>query len=58
MQHFFGAFPKNIEILNFTAIHSEGAELLHADRQTDGHMDGQTGMKKLIVAFGNSKKSA
>ena len=31
---------------------------MQTDRQTDGRMDGQTGMKKLIVAFRNSKKSA
>ena len=31
-----------------------GVELFHADRQTNGRTDIQTGMTKLVVAFRNS----
>jgi hypothetical protein len=36
-------------------IISVGAELFHADRQTDGHMDEQTVSTKLTDAFRNSE---
>ena len=32
-------FSKNIQIPNFIKIHQVGAELFHADRQTDGRYD-------------------
>jgi len=32
-------------------IRPMGAHLFHTDRQTDGRMDGQTDMTKIIVAF-------
>jgi hypothetical protein len=38
-------FEKNIKISNFMKVRPVGAELFHADRQTD--------MTKLIVAFRN-----
>ena len=38
-------FSKNTQISNFMKIHRVGAEIFHADRQTD--------MTKLIVAFQN-----
>ena len=44
---FFFKFSKNTQILNFTKIRPVGAELFHADRQTDR----QTDMTKLAVAF-------
>jgi hypothetical protein len=34
-------------------IRPVGAELFHADRQTEGRTDGQTDVMKLIVAFRN-----
>ena len=42
-------FSKNTQISNLMKIHPVGAELLH----TDGQIDGQTDMTKLIVTFGN-----
>jgi hypothetical protein len=38
---------KNTRMSNLTKIRRVGAELIHADGQTDK----QTGMKKLVVAF-------
>ena len=32
-------------------IRPMGAELIHADGQTDGRTNGQTDIKKLVVAF-------
>jgi hypothetical protein len=32
---------------------SEGAEFFHVDERTDGRMDRQTDMTKLLVAFRN-----
>ena len=46
-------FSKNIQILNFMKVHPVGAELFHEARQTDRHTDGETHVKKLIVAFRN-----
>jgi hypothetical protein len=34
-------------------IRPVGAELLHADRRTDGRTDGRSELTKLIVAFRN-----
>ena len=42
-----GRFSKNIQISNFVKIRPVGAELFHADGQTDR----RTGMTKLIDAF-------
>jgi hypothetical protein len=42
-------FRKNNQISIFMKIHLVGAELCHADRQTD--------MTKLIAAFGNFAKA-
>jgi len=38
---------------NATKICSVGTELFHADRQTDRRSEGQTNMRKLMVAFCN-----
>jgi len=46
-------FSKNNQTLNFIKIRPVGNELFHADRQTEGPTDGQTGVMKLIVAFHN-----
>jgi hypothetical protein len=47
-------FKKNIPISNSMKICPAEAELPHADGQTQNRqMDGQTDMKKLIVAFCN-----
>jgi hypothetical protein len=50
---FLGIFWKNIQISNYMKQRSVGVELFHADGQTDG----QTGMKKLTVAFHNFTKA-
>ena len=42
-------FAKNTQIPNFTEIRPVGAELYHADGQTDGQAD----TTKLIVVFSN-----
>jgi len=42
---FFDRFSENIQISDFMKIRPVGAELFHADRQTD--------MTKLIVTFRN-----
>jgi len=41
--YFLDTFSKNTHVPNFTKIRSMGADLFHADRQTD--------MTKLTVAF-------
>jgi len=41
-------------IIKFYEIHPVGAELFHADRQTDGQPDTWTDMMMLTVAFCNS----
>ena len=46
---FLNRFSKNVQISNFIKIRPVGAELIHADRRTDGRTD----MAKLIVAFRN-----
>jgi hypothetical protein len=55
--NFLDRFSKNTQLSNFTKILSVGADLFHADRQTDRHTnrwtDGETDMMKLIVAFRN-----
>jgi hypothetical protein len=50
---FFDTFFKNTKTTYLRKIRSVGAELFHADRGTDGRMDGRTDMTKLIVAFRN-----
>jgi len=47
--NFFNRFSKNTKTWNFMKIRPVGAELLQADRQTDGRTD----MTKLLVAFRN-----
>jgi hypothetical protein len=47
LQFFFDRVSKNTQIPNFMKIHPVGAELLHADRRTDGW----TYMTKLKVTF-------
>jgi len=47
---FLYRFSKNTEILHFVRISPAGAQLYHADRQTDKQM-------KLIVALSNSVKA-
>jgi len=42
-KNFLNRFSKKTRISNFTKSHPAGAELIHADRQTD--------MTKLLVAF-------
>jgi hypothetical protein len=42
---------KNTQISNFMKIRPVGAELFHADWQTDTQADGRTDMTKLTVAF-------
>ena len=44
--YFLNKFLKNTQTSNFMKIQSVGAELFHADKQTD--------MTRLIVAFHNS----
>ena len=39
---FLSIFSKSTQISNVTNIHSVGAELLHADRQTEGHDEANT----------------
>jgi len=55
-QFYRHAFEK-YQISNFTKLLLVGAELLHADRWTDGRteggMGGHTDMTKVIVAFRN-----
>jgi hypothetical protein len=40
-------FSKDAQISNFMKIRPEGAELFHADRETDGKTDNT----KIIIAF-------
>ena len=47
---FFDKFSKNPQISNFIKIRPVGAELFHADEQTDERTD----MTELTVAFRNS----
>jgi hypothetical protein len=49
----FDRFSKNTQILNSIKIRPVGAELFHADRQTNG----QTDMTKITVAFRNFSNS-
>ena len=49
--NFFDRFSRNPQILNFIKIPLGGADLFHAERQTDGQRD----ITKLIVAFRNLK---
>ena len=51
--NFLATFSKTTKILNLMKIRPLGAELFHADGQTDR----QTDMTKLIVAFRNYAKS-
>jgi hypothetical protein len=44
---------KNTQIPNFIKICPEGAELLYANRCTDGQTDRLTDITKLIAAFRN-----
>jgi hypothetical protein len=44
---------KKAQIYNFIKIRLVGAELFHADGQTDRKTDGQMDMTKLRVAFRN-----
>jgi len=46
-------FLNYAEISHFIKIRPVGAELFHADGQTDGLIEGQTDIKKLICAFRN-----
>ena len=41
--NFLGGFSTNHRISNFVKIRPVGAELLHADRRTDGRTNGRTG---------------
>ena len=55
---FLDIFSKNTPISDFMKICPVGADLLHANRQVDGRMDGwmedgQTDITKLLVAFHN-----
>jgi hypothetical protein len=47
--NFFSGFLKTIQISNFMKLRSMGAELFHADKETDGRTD----ITKLIVASHN-----
>lgn len=50
---FLDRFAKNTPISNFIEFRPVGAELFHADGQTDGQAD----PVKLIVAFSNFAKA-
>ena len=50
--NFFSTYFRKPQKSNFTKNHPVGAELIHADRRTDGRTD----MTKLIVAFRNFEK--
>ena len=47
LEYFLDRFSKNTQIPNFMKIRPVGAELIRADRWTDG----QTDMTELIFAF-------
>jgi hypothetical protein len=47
---FLDRFSKNFQVSDLMKIRSAGVELFHADRRTDGRMDGQTDMTKLKIA--------
>ena len=50
--NFLSKFSKNVQTSNFTTIRPEGAELLHAGRQTGGREDGrEADMKKQVMTF-------
>jgi hypothetical protein len=55
--NFLDRFSKNNKISSLIKIRPVGAELFHADRQTDGQTDGRTDMTKLIAAFRNLAKA-
>jgi hypothetical protein len=48
---FNNRFSKKVKIHSSIKIRPVGAEMFHADRQTDGRTDRQTDVTKLIVAF-------
>ena len=53
--YFLDRFSKNSQISNFTRTRLVGAELFHAERQTDGERDRHD---KLIVAFRSFSSAA
>jgi threonine dehydratase len=49
--NFLDRLPKKYSNIKVHEIRTVGAEVFHADRRTDGRVDGQTDMTKLIGAF-------
>jgi hypothetical protein len=51
LKDFLGKFSQNIQYQVFIKICPVGANWFHAERRTDGRMERQTDMTKLIFAF-------
>jgi hypothetical protein len=52
--NFLNKISKNTQVKSSLKIRPVGADLLHAEWQTDGRIDRRTDMTELIFAFRNS----